>query len=127
LNAYSAWGAYGASKAAMNHLAMTLSSEEKDIVAIAIRPGVVDTDMQTSIRNEHAEIMDPEDKAKFVSLKSNAQLLRPDQPGKVIARLVLDAPARFGGTFLRYGSSSILRCSADRSSWNDESLKAFQD
>lgn len=112
LNGYSAWGAYGASKAAINHLAMTLKSEETDIVAVAIRPGTVDTDMQASLRNEFAELMDPEDKAKFATLKENGNLLRPEQPGNVIARLVLHAPASFGGKFL---------------SWNDESLKDFQD
>ena len=101
LNAYSSWGAYGGSKAALNHLAMTLKSEESDIVAIAIRPGTVDTDMQTSLRDEHADVMDPEDKEKFANLKKNGQLLRPDQPGNVMARLALNAPARLGGQFLR--------------------------
>lgn len=82
---------------------MTLKSEETDIVAVAIRPGTVDTDMQASLRNEFAELMDPEDKAKFATLKENGNLLRPEQPGNVIARLVLHAPASFGGKFLRCG------------------------
>jgi NAD(P)-dependent dehydrogenase (short-subunit alcohol dehydrogenase family) len=101
LNAYSSWGAYGASKAAMNHIAKTLRSEEPDIVAVAIRPGTVDTDMQRSLRDEYAEVMDPEDTAKFVNLKMNGQLLHPDQPGNVMARLALNAPTRLSGQFLR--------------------------
>lgn len=80
---------------------MTLRNEEPDIVAVAVRPGAVDTDMQTSVREEYAELMDLEDKAKFANLKRNGQLLRPDQPGNVIARLVLDAPTKFSGQFLR--------------------------
>ncbi|KAG8742890.1 hypothetical protein FRC12_015238, partial [Ceratobasidium sp. 428] len=38
------WGAYSASKAALNSLARTLANEEKDIVSVALRPGVVDTE-----------------------------------------------------------------------------------
>lgn len=38
---YQGWGAYGASKAAMNHLSITLAAEEPDITSIAIRPGVM--------------------------------------------------------------------------------------
>lgn len=34
-NAYPTWGAYGSSKAAMTHLAMTIASEEKDITSIS--------------------------------------------------------------------------------------------
>ncbi len=101
LNAYSTWGAYGSSKASLNHLAMTLRNEEPDIVAVAIRPGTVDTDMQTSLRDQYAEHMDPEDKAKFANLKKNGQLLRADQPGNVMARLALDVPIKFSGQFLR--------------------------
>lgn len=80
---------------------MTLRSEEPDIVAVSIRPGTVDTDMQTALRSEHAQHMDAEDNAKFANLKSNGQLLRPDQPGNVIARLALDAPTKLSGQFLK--------------------------
>jgi NAD(P)-dependent dehydrogenase (short-subunit alcohol dehydrogenase family) len=91
---------------------MSLRSEEPDIIAIAIRPGTVDTDMQTSLRSEHGEAMDPDDKAKFANLKKNGQLLRPDQPGNVMARLALTAPPKLGGKCLRsVSSSSILLCS----------------
>lgn len=38
---YQGWGAYGAAKAAMNHLSMTLAAEEPDITSIAVRPGVI--------------------------------------------------------------------------------------
>lgn len=112
VNAYSSWLSYGSSKASTNHLAMTLKSEEPDIVAVAIRPGTVDTEMQTSLRNEFADIMDPEDRARFANLKRDGKLLRPDQPGNVMARLVLNAPTKLSGQFL---------------SWNDALLKDFQD
>ena len=38
---YVAWGAYGGTKAAMNHFASTLGAEEKGFTSISIQPGVV--------------------------------------------------------------------------------------
>lgn len=99
-NAYSTWGAYGASKAALNHLALTLATEEPSLTTISIRPGVVDTDMQKSIREIHHESMDEKDRAKFAELKETGGLLKPEQPGHVMARLVLDAPNELNGQFL---------------------------
>jgi NAD(P)-dependent dehydrogenase (short-subunit alcohol dehydrogenase family) len=102
---YSAWGAYGASKAAMNHFALTLATEESLITSVAIRPGVVDTAMQKAIRDEHSGKMDVKDSTKFRDLYSSGKLLKPEQPGHVIARLVLDAPRDLSGKFLRSVSS----------------------
>jgi len=53
-NAYSGWSAYSASKAALNSLAKSLAVEEPDITALAVRPGVVDTEMQNEIRTKRA-------------------------------------------------------------------------
>jgi hypothetical protein len=65
--------------------------------------------MQTSIRNQYVELMDPMDKEKFANLKKRGQLLRPEQPGNVMARLVLGAPMELSGKFLRYLLSSLFR------------------
>lgn len=110
--AYSTWGAYGASKAALNHLSMTLAVEEKEITTVSIRPGVVDTDMQRDIREKHNTAMEAQDAAKFAELKKTGGLLKPEQPGHVMAKLVLDAPKELSGKFL---------------TWNAEELKAFQE
>ncbi|KAI9841094.1 MAG: hypothetical protein M1837_000998 [Sclerophora amabilis] len=99
-NAYSTWGAYGASKAALNHLGLTLSVEEPDITTISIRPGVVDTDMQREIRETHVANMDAQDAEKFGSLKREGKLLKPEQPGYVMAKLVMDARKELSGRFL---------------------------
>ena len=101
VNAYSTWGAYGASKAALNHLGLTLATEEPAVTTVSLRPGVVDTDMQKSIREVHHEAMDQKDAAKFAELKRSGGLLRPEQPGHVMARLVMDAPKELSGQFLR--------------------------
>lgn len=109
---YPTWGPYGASKAALNHLAGTLGAEEKDIVSIAIRPGVVDTEMQRDIREKHNSIMDAADAAKFAELKSTGGLLKPEQPGNVMAKLALSPPRELSGKFL---------------TWNAAELSAYQD
>ncbi|KAK4902702.1 hypothetical protein LTR27_000641 [Elasticomyces elasticus] len=110
--AYPTWGAYGSSKAALNHLAMTLAVEDKEITTMSIRPGVVDTEMQREIREDHNTAMDEADAARFAELKKTGGLLKPEQPGHVMAKLVLDAPKELSGKFL---------------SWNAEELKAFQE
>jgi len=111
-NAYPTWGAYGAAKAALNHLAMTLGNEEKDVVTVSVRPGVVDTEMQRDIREKHNTAMEEKDAARFAELKRTGGLLRPEQPGHVMARLVVEAPRELSGRFL---------------TWNAEELKGFQE
>jgi NAD(P)-dependent dehydrogenase (short-subunit alcohol dehydrogenase family) len=53
-NAYSGWSAYSASKATINSLAKSLACEEPEITTLAVRPGVVDTEMQKDIRTKRA-------------------------------------------------------------------------
>ncbi|KAF8532859.1 hypothetical protein BDD12DRAFT_764421 [Trichophaea hybrida] len=108
---YLAWGAYGASKAAMNHLCSTLAAEEPDLAIISIRPGVIDTQMQADIRTKHKNAMGEENE-RFQALHREGKLLRPDQPGNVIARLALDMKKELSGQFL---------------SWNAEQLKEYQE
>lgn len=110
--AYQGWGAYGSSKAAMNHLALTLAKEELEITSIAVRPGIVDTEMQRDIREKHQPAMGSADGQKFLDLKASDKLLKPEQPGHVMAKLVLDAPKDLSGNFLQ---------------WDAEELKAFQE
>ena len=101
VHSYASWGAYGAAKAALNHLAMTLSVEEPDVVTIAVRPGAVDTDMQTELREVYHEKMDEKDRERFSKLKKEGGLLKPEQPGNVMARLVLEAGKELSGKFVR--------------------------
>ncbi|KAF2453357.1 short-chain dehydrogenase [Lineolata rhizophorae] len=110
IEAYVAWGVYGASKAVLNHLALTLAVEEPDVTTVSIRPGVVDTEMQREVRDVND--MDPAVRARFIELKATGGLLKPEQPGNVIAKLALNAPKELSGKFL---------------SWNDGRLAAFQD
>ncbi|KAL1610235.1 hypothetical protein SLS60_001900 [Paraconiothyrium brasiliense] len=111
VSAYQGWGAYGAGKAVLNHLALTLAVEEPDVTTISIRPGVVDTDMQREIRELHNKTMSDEDAAKFAGLKTNGGLLKPEQPAHVIAKLAVAGGKDLSGKFL---------------SWNDKALEKFQ-
>ncbi|RMD40553.1 hypothetical protein DV735_g4579, partial [Chaetothyriales sp. CBS 134920] len=111
-SATTTWGAYGASKAAVNHLALTLAKEEPEVTTIAVRPGMVDTQMQADIRGKFVGSMGA-DGQRFVSAHDDGKLLSAHQPGNVMARLALRAPHDLSGQFV---------------TWNDvDKLKEFQD
>lgn len=86
----------------MNHLALTLACEEPDVTTVAIRPGVVDTDMQRDIREVYHKAMGDKESERFFTMYKEGQILKPEQPGNVMARLVLDATKELNGKFLRY-------------------------
>ncbi|KAL8790440.1 MAG: hypothetical protein Q9213_000592 [Squamulea squamosa] len=111
--AYSTWGAYGASKAAMNHLNLTLAAEEPKVICVSIRPGVVDTQMQVNIRNVHSALMDEKDVAKFQSLHRQGELVKPEQPGRVIARLSVGASKQLSGQFLDWAAPELREYQAE--------------
>ncbi|BFZ53450.1 hypothetical protein PYCC9005_000474 [Savitreella phatthalungensis] len=96
------WGPYGASKAAANFLAAQLGHEEPDFVTVALRPGVVDTDMQRAIRDDHAHKMLPEQHAKFVGMHRDKQMVKPEEVGNVIANLSLKAKKDLSGKFVNW-------------------------
>ena len=96
----------------LNHVALTLGVEEPDITTVSIRPGTVDTEMQREIREQHNKTMSEKDVAKFAGLGKEGKLLRPEQPGHVIAKLAVGAEKDLSGKFL---------------SWNDETLRSYQD
>ena len=100
VSAFKGWGLYGASKAAMNHLALTLGVEEPNVTTVSIDPGVVDTEMQREIRDDHVNAMDPQFHSFFTTAHKDGQLLKPEQPGYVIARVAIEAPKSLSGKFL---------------------------
>ncbi|KAH9077162.1 short-chain dehydrogenase [Lactarius deliciosus] len=106
------WGPYNASKAAMNSLNRTLAEEEKGkIVSIAVRPGKVDTNMQGEIRESGGLHMAHDVHQSFVREKREGLLLKPEQPGYVIAALSLHARESLSGEFV---------------SWDDERCREFR-
>jgi NAD(P)-dependent dehydrogenase (short-subunit alcohol dehydrogenase family) len=107
VKAIEGWSAYCVAKAAVTHLTRLLAAEEPDITAVALRPGVVDTAMQTMIRAEGPRAMTPERSAHFAQLKEEGQLLDPAIPAAKLTWLALDAPPTLSGMFLDYDDPRI--------------------
>ncbi|CAE6365497.1 unnamed protein product [Rhizoctonia solani] len=101
------WGPYSASKAAMNSLARTLANEEKDIVSVAVRPGVADTEMQSTIRSRGLASMKPEEHSRFTTLHAESQLVKPEDTGHVIAGLSVGAKPELSGNFVDWLSDEV--------------------
>jgi NAD(P)-dependent dehydrogenase (short-subunit alcohol dehydrogenase family) len=99
--------AYCAAKAALNHFSRVLAAEEPRLTVVAIRPGVVDTRMQDTIRQKGAGIMSAEQLAYYQNLKADGQLEKPEVPGRSLAWLALHAPIEFSGQFLNYDDPPI--------------------
>lgn len=109
-NPYKSWGAYGSSKAAVNLLASTVAAENPTVFSIAVAPGVVDTQMQSEIRETHKSTMPADQYQRFVDLKTSGQLVDAKIPAAIMANLALRKPMELSGKFLRY---------------NDEKLQSF--
>ena len=98
---YAGWAAYCGAKAAVDQLTRVVAAEEADagLRAYAVAPGVVDTDMQATIRATPAEAFPQVD--RFLGLARDdafnspawvaSQLLRlasgPDTPDDVVVRI----------------------------------------
>ena len=116
------WGAYNASKAAMNAIARTLANEEDKIAAFAVRPGVVDTDMQTLLRAKGKEAMKEAEIERFLTLHKEGKLLKPEQPAFSIAALATkgsrDEPKDKDGKGLGSQGAFVT--------WNEDVLKGYK-
>ena len=99
--------AYCAAKAALTHFTTVLAAEERDVTAVAVRPGVVDTAMQDQIRNEGAKVMPAQRFQYFSSLKAAGSLEPPEVPARSIAWLALHCPPEWSGDFLEYDDPRI--------------------
>lgn len=103
------WGAYGASKAALNHFVTTVADEEKNVSAISIAPGVVDTAMQKDIRETFGSQMGEMALSRFTELERTGGLLPPRVPAAVYANLALRGwPDVIDGMYLRYSDERLV-------------------
>lgn len=101
---YAGWSSYGSSKAAYNSISGHIAIEEPDITSVAIAPGRVDTEMQGVIRSGGKESMNKAQYDSFVDAKEKGILLKPEQPGHVMARFVADPLKELSGKFFSYVS-----------------------
>jgi NAD(P)-dependent dehydrogenase (short-subunit alcohol dehydrogenase family) len=91
-------------------LTRILAEEEETITAIAVRPGAVDTDMQTKIRKLGETGMPTKMLNLFMENYRRGKLIPPALPGRVLAKLALFAPREWSGRFV---------------SWDDEDITAL--
>jgi NAD(P)-dependent dehydrogenase (short-subunit alcohol dehydrogenase family) len=91
--------AYCSAKAAMNQFTQVLSLEEPELICLAVRPGMVDTDMQADIREEGKSVMTAEQIDFYGGFKKRGELIPPRVPARSIAWLAAAAPPRFSGGF----------------------------
>lgn len=105
-------GPYNASKAAVNSLCRTLGNEEPSIVSVALRPGMVDTDMQSFIRGDDGSAIPDVERQRFISAHKEGKLVRPEIIGNIVAALVLKATKDLNGQFI---------------SWDSEECKPYRD
>ncbi|KAG0241615.1 hypothetical protein BGW41_005631 [Actinomortierella wolfii] len=101
------WGAYCTAKAAMNMLNECIACEESDIITVALRPGVIDTDMQAIIRDQGAKSM-LDHHSRFIKLHEEGALLKPEVPGYIVANLAVNATEDLHGKFCSYNDPSIM-------------------
>lgn len=89
---YPGWGAYCVAKAGLHMLYQVLREElrARDVAVGSVRPGVVDTPMQTLIRRQTPERFPAVE--RFIGLKQAGQLRDPRQVADFLAWLLMRSP-----------------------------------
>lgn len=97
-NPYHGWSNYCTGKAGLDMFTRCIAAEQEDkdhpVKLIAVAPGIIDTDMQTTIRGTTEEQFIH--KKKFVELKESGQLIAPNLAGKKIKELLFSANFKNG-------------------------------
>jgi NAD(P)-dependent dehydrogenase (short-subunit alcohol dehydrogenase family) len=101
------WAAYSVSKAALNHFTRVLAEEEPAITAIAFRPGMIDTAMQATIRQDGLVGMPSNLHKRFVRHYDAGELLPADLPACALAILALYAPHEWSGSFVPWDDPEV--------------------
>jgi len=94
-NPIASWASYCASKAAVDLFCQTIQIEEqqlgrKEFHCLSVAPGVVDPDMQASIRNTNEAAFS--EVARFKDYKNSGQLYSPELVAKKLFKLVHETP-----------------------------------
>jgi len=99
------WSAYCTSKAGFLHLTKIAAAENPSVAFFSLRPGVIDTRMQSEIRD--TEGMREEDQAKFLQLKAEGNLEPPEVPARAAVWLLLHGPLDRSGEFIQYTDAQV--------------------
>jgi benzil reductase ((S)-benzoin forming) len=91
---YRGWAAYCASKAAVEMVTEVVGLEERDsgLLAYAVSPGVVDTDMQALIRATPARSFP--DVERFLRVHADGSFATPDHVARCIVERCIDSATR---------------------------------
>jgi len=86
------WSNYCSTKAGLEMFARVIDDEQEDVKTnpvkvFSVAPGIVDTEMQDEIREVEPENF--RELERFVKLKKNGQLTKPDDVGKQYAHIML--------------------------------------
>ncbi len=108
-SAIGGWGAYSAAKAAINKITQVLASEEPAISVIALKPGIVDTDMQATIREKGRGHMAEQNYRWLSGLYEQKRMVPPEKPGLAIACLALAMPHEWSGEIIQWDEERVQR------------------
>lgn len=90
LNPYFGWSNYCTGKAGMDMFTRCIATEQENkeypVELMGVAPGIIDTDMQTTIRGTTPEQFIH--RQKFVDLKESGQLIAPALAGKKLCQLL---------------------------------------
>jgi NAD(P)-dependent dehydrogenase (short-subunit alcohol dehydrogenase family) len=102
------WSPYAMSKSAMNAFIAALAREQPEVYSVAIKPGLVDTQMLHESQNEaHRAVMDDTFKTWFKEAREKNMIVQPEVPGSVIAKAVLSLPRSLSGLYLAYSDDRL--------------------
>ncbi len=98
-NPYHGWSIYCAGKAAVDMFTRCIGTEQEDkkfpVEAMAVAPGIIDTEMQSTIRaTPDGQFIH---KQKFVELKETGQLVKPEIAGEKLKELLFSDKFENGG------------------------------
>src|SRR5690606_22858212 len=94
-------------KTAINKITQVLAAEEPEIAVAALKPGVVDTEMQAVIREKGRARM-AECNYRFLSqLYETGQMNAPEKTALAIACLALAMPAEWSGLVLQWDEERV--------------------
>lgn len=89
INPYESWSLYCASKAGIDMMTKVISKEQKHhengVKIVSIYPGIVDTDMQSKVRNTPKENF--KSIQRFIDFYNNGELSSPKEVAKKIYKL----------------------------------------
>lgn len=102
------WGSYCSSKAGLLRLTEVVAVEHPEVACFSLRPGVIDTEMQSLIRQSQ-QGMSTCDHQKFIDLHQDGKLLPPAIPAQAACWLLLHGPLARSGQLIEYADPEVIK------------------